>query len=124
MFILTSITKNTPHQTLKFAKQHTNIDKNHLRIINYCRKSLLFSDKKKNMEKKSTGSCFDITMGSFEGAGICGLVGLYIQSKVEKILPKSNFGLYRDDGLTLLRNQTGNNLTMLGKTSEYLIYSF
>ena len=56
-------------------------------------------------------------MGSFKGAGICGLVGLYIRSKVEKILPKSNFGLDREDGLTLLRNQTDNKLTMLGKTS-------
>ena len=43
-------------------------------------------------------------MGSFDRAEICELVGLYIQSKLEKILPKSNFGLYRDDGLALLRN--------------------
>ena len=46
-------------------------------------------------------------MGSFDGAEICELVGLYIQSKLEKILPKSNFGLYRDDGLALLRNLNG-----------------
>ena len=43
-------------------------------------------------------------MGSFNGAEICKLVGLYIQSKLEKILPKSNFGLYRDDELALLRS--------------------
>ena len=36
-------------------------------------------------------------MGNFDGAEICELVGLYIQSKLEKILPKSNFGLYRDN---------------------------
>ena len=46
-------------------------------------------------------------MGSFDGAEICELVGLYIQSKLEKILPKLNFGLYRDDGLALLRNLNG-----------------
>ena len=40
------------------------------------------------------GSCSDATMGSFDGAEICELVRLYIQSKLEKILPKSNFGLY------------------------------
>ena len=51
-----------------------------------------------------TDSYFDITMGSFNGAEICKLVGLYIQSKLEKILPKSNFGLYRDDELALLRS--------------------
>ena len=42
-------------------------------------------------------------MGTFGGAEICKLVGLYFQSKREKIFPKSNFGLYRDDGLALLR---------------------
>ena len=43
-------------------------------------------------------------MDSFAGAEICKLVGLYIQSKLEKILPKPNFGLYRDNLLALLRN--------------------
>ena len=43
-------------------------------------------------------------MGTFDGAEICKLVRLYVQSKLEKIFPKSNFGLYRDDGLALLRN--------------------
>ena len=46
-------------------------------------------------------------MGSFGGAEICELTRLYIQSKVEKIPPKSNFGLYRDDRLALLRNLNG-----------------
>ena len=43
-------------------------------------------------------------MDSIAGAEICKLVGLYIQSKLEKILPKPNFGLYRDNWLALLRN--------------------
>ena len=46
-------------------------------------------------------------MGSFDEAEICELVGLYTQSKLEKILPKSNFGLYRNDGLALLRKLNG-----------------
>ena len=46
-------------------------------------------------------------MGSFDGAEICQIVGLYIQSKLEKILPKPNFGLCRDDRLALLRNING-----------------
>ena len=55
-------------------------------------------------EKNSTENCFDVTMGSFDDAEICKLVGLYIQSNLENILPKTNFALYRDDGLILLRN--------------------
>ena len=84
---------NILHQTRKFAKQHTNIDKNDLRIINHYRKLLLFSDNK-TRKKKLTDSYFVVTMGSFDGAEICELVRLYIHSKLEKILPKSNFGLY------------------------------
>ena len=83
-----SITENILHQTFKFAKQHTNIDKNDLRIINHCRKSLLFSDNK-TWKKKTTDSCFDDTIGIW-WSRICGLVGLYIQSKLEEVLPKSN----------------------------------
>ena len=50
---------------------------------------------------------FDVTVGSFDGAEIWELVGLYIQSKLEKILLKSNFGFYGDGGLALLRNLNG-----------------
>ena len=46
-------------------------------------------------------------MGIFDLAEICDLAGLYIQPKPEKILPKSNFGLYRDNELALLRNLNG-----------------
>ena len=115
-----SITDNILHQTLKFTKQHININKNELRIINHCYKLLLFSDNK-SWKKKTTDSCFEATMGSFDGSEICELVGLYIRSKVEKILSKSNFGLYRDDVLVLLGNFNDKKLAKLWKTSsEYL----
>ena len=75
-------------------------------LQNHYHKSLLFSDNK-TWKKKSTDSCFEVTMGSFYGAEICELVGLYIQSKLKKILPKTSFGLYRDNGLALLRYLNG-----------------
>ena len=43
-------------------------------------------------------------MSSFHRAEICEFVVLYIQSNLENILPKTNFGLYRDERLILLRN--------------------
>ena len=48
--------------------------------------------------------------------------GLHIQSKLEKILPKSNFGLYRDDGLAaLLKNLNGQKTDKVRKNIlEYL----
>ena len=54
-------------------------------------------------------------MGSFDGAEVCELVGVYIQSKLEKILPKSNFGLYRDDEIALLKNLNGQQTDNLRK---------
>ena len=74
-----SITENILNNAFDFAKQHVNIDENNLRIIKHCQKSLLFHDNE-TWKKKTTDSCFDVTMGSFDGAEICQLVGLYIQS--------------------------------------------
>ena len=49
-------------------------------------------------------SCFDLTRGSFDGAKICELVEFYIKLNLKNVLPRTNFGLYQDDGLILLRN--------------------
>ena len=46
-------------------------------------------------------------MGSFDGAEICELVGLFILNKLSNIIPTKDLGLYRDDGLAVLRNKSG-----------------
>ena len=56
------------------------------------------------MGKKNTESCFDVIMGSFDGAKICELVGIHTLSLLSNKLDKQSTGLYRDDGLVLLRN--------------------
>ena len=45
--------------------------------------SSYFSDNK-TWKKKTTDSCFDVTMGSFDEAERCERVGLYIRLKLEK----------------------------------------
>ena len=57
-------------------------------------------------------------MGSFDGSEICELVRLYIQSNLENILPKTNFGLYQDDCLILLRNLNGQQMEKKEKPSS------
>ena len=42
-------------------------------------------------------------MGAYDGAEIAEFVGLYILSKLEKIIPQENIGLYRDDGLCVVK---------------------
>ena len=41
---------------------------------------------------------------------------LYIQSNLENVLPETYFGLYRDDGLILLRNLNGQQMDKKRKT--------
>ena len=41
-------------------------------------------------------------MGSYDGAAVCELVGLFILNSLAKKYGKERVGLYRDDGLILL----------------------
>ena len=65
--------------------------------------SSLFSNNEA-WKKKQTESCFDVTMESFDGAEVWGLVGIYILFFLGKLINKEDCGSYRDDGLLILRN--------------------
>ena len=43
-------------------------------------------------------------MGSYDGPEVCELVGTFILSKLGNIIGKRNSGLYREDGLLVLKN--------------------
>ena len=66
-------------------------------------------------KKKDTDSCFDVTMGSYDGAEVCELVGIYLLSLLANIIDKNNSGLYRDDGLIFLRNVNGQKMDRVRK---------
>ena len=101
-----TITKDTLTQALDFARKHTSIKDEDVRTIFHCRKSLLIFNKE-TWKKKTSDDCFDVTMGSYDGAEICDLVGLFILNNLSELFEKSNIGLYRDDGLMVLRNKRG-----------------
>ena len=46
-------------------------------------------------------------MGSYDGAEICELVGLFILNHLGNSFGKENIGLYRDDGLAIIKNKSG-----------------
>ena len=46
----------------------------------------------------------DITMSSFNGAEVHGLVGLFFQDTIIKILDLKHNGLYRDNVIIVLNN--------------------
>ena len=43
-------------------------------------------------------------MGSYYGAELCEMIGIYIQSLLESTLEKDLMGSYRDNRLTIIRN--------------------
>ena len=66
-------------KSINYAKLSTHISEDDIEIIMHARKSLLF-DKNSPWSKNDSANTFDVTMGSFDGAEVCELVGLYILS--------------------------------------------
>ena len=46
-------------------------------------------------------------MGSFDGAEVCELVGLYLLDILREEFGDNRIGLYRDDGLSCFQNLSG-----------------
>ena len=101
-----SITEELLTSALSFARQHTEISDDDVNIIYHARKSLLFSKGKAWMKRTGT-SMFDVTMGSYDGAEVCELVGTFILVKLGEKFPRKQAGLYRDDGLAISRRLPG-----------------
>ena len=109
-----SITKDLLRQALSYAQTHVHIQERDINIIMHARRSLLF-DKEQAWMKKGESGEFDIAMGSYDGAEVCELVGTFILSKLAPLLNQTNVGLYRDDGLGVVRKAPGPVLDRLRK---------
>ena len=96
-----SISEELLERAIKYAKSISAITEQQESIIWHSRKSLLFNEK--STWTKKDESLFDVTMGSFDGAEICELVGLYILHLLSSKFNKDQVGLYRDDGLAAFK---------------------
>ena len=56
--------------------------------------------------KKGEGGNFDVSIGAYDGAEICELVGCVLLYNINKIMDPNNHGLYRDDGLIIVDKST------------------
>ena len=103
-----SITETLLSKAISYAKNYTTISDRDIDIIIHCRKSLL-SHNETAWTKKNHSNMFDVTMGSFDGAEVCELIGLFLLDNLSEKYGKNNVyvGLYRDDGLVLLKNTSG-----------------
>ena len=54
-------------------------------------------------------------MGCFDGAEVCELVGTFIFNKLKNVFQNSTFGLYRDDGLAVIKGLSGPEIERLKK---------
>ena len=72
-----SISENLLKNAISYAKQYVTITDQEVDIIMHSRKSLLF-DQGTAWIKKNDDGLFDVTMGSYDGAEVCELVGLLI----------------------------------------------
>ena len=108
-----SISKKLLDNALKFANEHTHINNEDLKIIQHARKSLLYN---KNIpwQKKDT-NLFDVAMGSYDGAEICDLTGLFHLYQISRKFNKNDIGLYRDDGLAVFKNINGHEADKIRK---------
>ena len=94
---------------INLAKDNVQISEEQVRIIKHCRNSVLFDNGTPWIKKDSSG-LFEATMGSYDGAETCELVGIYTLHKLANRIRKEDTGLYRDDGLILLREHNGRQI--------------
>ena len=109
-----SITEDLLTRALEFARSFTEVSDDDINIIMHCRKCLLFSGGDQWV-KKDSNEMFDVTMGSYNGAEVCELVGLYLLSKIVDTTGIDLVGLYRDDGLASIRSTSGRVLDRIRK---------
>ena len=101
-----SISEDLLNKSIDYAKSFKTIGENVINAIKL---------KDGTWVKKSDNELFDVTTGSFNGAEVCELVGLYLLDKLSKLLGKDNVGLYRDDGLAAIKSTSGPVLDKMRK---------
>ena len=100
-----SITQGLLNKALNFANEYIYISKCDIDVIHHARKSLLFDGSHTWIKKQ--GGLFDLSMSAYDGAEVCELVGTCKLNLLSKKYNENDFGLYRDDGLAVLKNKSG-----------------
>ena len=70
------------HEALQYARNYINISSKDYEVIFHSRKSLLYNDNQPWVKKEN--SKFDVTMGAYDGAEICELIGIFMLSLLSK----------------------------------------
>ncbi|MEL7309459.1 MAG: hypothetical protein AAGK05_17460, partial [Pseudomonadota bacterium] len=92
-----SITEELLELSLDFASKFVPIKSSDLKAIRHARKWLLFRDSEPWVKRNNND--FDVSMGAYDGAEVCELVGIFLLNTIAEDFNKNFIGLYRDDGL-------------------------
>ena len=105
-------------KAINFVEKLVNITNEDKGIIKHARKSLLYDNSEPWMKKDS--GWFDLTMGAYDGAEVCELVGTFLLYKLSLKYNKNDIGLYRDDGLAIFKNISGPKSEKIKKNIQKL----
>ena len=109
-----SISAELLERSINFARGIVEIEDKIIKIIKHARKSMLFHNSN-TWIKKEGNPLFDFTMGSYDGAEVCEIVGLYLLTKLTPLMSIKNVGLYRDDGLAVIHKANGPKMDKIRK---------
>ena len=119
-FYLT-IMKDLLTKCFNFAQEKVQIFSDDKKIIHHARKSLLFNERGEQIKKDGL---FDVTMGAYDGAEVCELVGTFSLDKISEKYDKNSIDLYRDDGLSVFKNKSDTHLNIRKKILQKIFKDF
>ena len=111
-----SISKKLLTNALIFAETKIEISEEDKKIIYHARKTLLFNEGEAWMKKGT--DIFDVSMGAFDGAEVCELIGIFLLHIISEKHNKKNVGIYRDDGLAVFEHISGPQAEKIKKSFQ------
>ena len=67
---------------------------------------------------------FDVTMGAYDAAEVCELVGTFLLDRISAKYDKNNIGLHHDDGLSVFKKKSGTQLERIKKNLQKTFKEF
>ena len=86
-----------------------------------CKSTIFY--KNQTWEKINTSNLFNVSMGSYNGAEVCNMVGLFMLNDIEKtnIFQNNEFGIYKDDGLAVIQSKSPRAAENTAKTLHRIL---
>ena len=113
-----SIKEKLLREAKRFAKPYISVTNKDIETIFHARKSLLYYNDELWLIKGESN--FDVLMGAYDGAEVCELIGIFLLSLLGKHINKKHIGLYRHDGLAILKNNSDREAGKLKKKFQKL----